>query len=294
MLGSVHFYLAQNGSIVNAWQSVNLSSLSAARTLVFNLTSSDTDPIYGMNTPAYFAMGDLTLLSSVVWNGGGATAATGNTWTAGANWGGIAPAAGQPLVFGPTASGGYTTANNSFAAGTKFTGITFNAAASAYTLQGNAITLVGPIVNQSSNNQTIDLAMQLAAGGGTLDTGSAGLAISGDISGSGSGLTKLGSGTLTLSGSNSYSGGTTVDDGLLVVDCSQSLPAGTALYIGPGASVVLGDPVVGGGPMQLGSVSGSPAALPSCNVNAVPEPGTLALLAAAVGCGLAVWRRRPT
>ena len=62
VVGSVDFYLAQNGSIMNTWQSVDLSSLSAAKTLVFDLTSSDTG-LYGMNTPAYFAMGDLTLSS---------------------------------------------------------------------------------------------------------------------------------------------------------------------------------------------------------------------------------------
>lgn len=60
VLGSVQFFLAENGSIVNTWQSVDLSSLAGARTLTFDLTSSDNS--YGMmNTPAYFAMDDLTL-----------------------------------------------------------------------------------------------------------------------------------------------------------------------------------------------------------------------------------------
>ena len=63
VVGSVNFYLAQNGSIVNTWQLVDLSSLSAARTLEFDLSSTDNGPIYGMNTPAYFAMDDLKLSS---------------------------------------------------------------------------------------------------------------------------------------------------------------------------------------------------------------------------------------
>ncbi len=64
VLGSVALYLAQNGSIVNTWQSVNLSSLSAAKTLEFSLSSTDNGS-FGMNTPAYFAMDDLMLVPSV-------------------------------------------------------------------------------------------------------------------------------------------------------------------------------------------------------------------------------------
>jgi hypothetical protein len=60
-VGSVNFYLAQNGSIVNTWQTVDLSSLAAAKTLTFSLSSSDNGQ-FGMNTPAYFAMDDLTLV----------------------------------------------------------------------------------------------------------------------------------------------------------------------------------------------------------------------------------------
>ncbi len=59
-IGSVDLYLAQNGSIVTTWGSVDLSSLAAAKTLEFDLTSSDTGT-WGMNTPAYFAMDNLTL-----------------------------------------------------------------------------------------------------------------------------------------------------------------------------------------------------------------------------------------
>ncbi len=60
-VGTVDFFLAQNGSIVTNWQSVNLSSLAAATTLQFSLTSSDNGS-FGMNTPALFAMDNLTLV----------------------------------------------------------------------------------------------------------------------------------------------------------------------------------------------------------------------------------------
>jgi len=307
VVGSLPFYLAQNGSIVDTWQSVDLSSLLAAKTLVFDLTSSDSDPTYGMNTPAYFAMGSLTLSSSLAWNGGGATSGAPNNWSIGgsANWGGGVPAAGQWLVFGAPAPGGYTTANNDFAIGTSFAGMTFSTGAAAYTLQGNAITLAGSIINQSVNNQTIGLAIQLAAGGGALDTGAAGLTITGPISGPGIGLTKLGSGTLTLSGSNNYTGGTSVASGVLVAENPSAIPGGSLLAIGPSGSVVLGAPgsselgklFGGAGPFnsQSSGMSGSEAVTAGelgGAINTVPEPGTLALLAAAAGCGWAAWRRR--
>jgi hypothetical protein len=65
--GTLPDYLAQGLgqgqgiSILNTWQSVDLSSLSAAKMLVFDFTSSNTDPTWGMNTPAYAALGSLTL-----------------------------------------------------------------------------------------------------------------------------------------------------------------------------------------------------------------------------------------
>jgi hypothetical protein len=59
----VEFYLAEDGNIVTDWENVNLTSLgNDVKSLQFDLTSSDTGT-YGMNTPAYFALGDLTLSS---------------------------------------------------------------------------------------------------------------------------------------------------------------------------------------------------------------------------------------
>ena len=53
--GTVDFYLAENGYIVNTWEYVNLSSLRTVKSLEFALSSSD-NGVMGMNTPAYFAM----------------------------------------------------------------------------------------------------------------------------------------------------------------------------------------------------------------------------------------------
>jgi hypothetical protein len=55
-IGTVNYYLADSGHIVNTWEYVDLSTLGAIKSLEFSLSSSDNDPVFGMNTPAYFAM----------------------------------------------------------------------------------------------------------------------------------------------------------------------------------------------------------------------------------------------
>jgi len=62
---SVEFYLADfrgsNDYIVNGWQWLDLSSFGYADSLLFTLTSSDTGQ-FGMNTPAYFCIDNVTLI----------------------------------------------------------------------------------------------------------------------------------------------------------------------------------------------------------------------------------------
>lgn len=61
--GFVEYYLAdyRDGAsfVLDYWNQIDLSSLGAVDTLKFNLQSSDTGE-YGMNTPAYFCIDDLT------------------------------------------------------------------------------------------------------------------------------------------------------------------------------------------------------------------------------------------
>jgi hypothetical protein len=133
----------------------------------------------------------------------------------------------------------------------------------------------------------------------TVGNNNASTTFSGTLSGSGS-VTEVGSGTLTFTGSNSYTGGTTVASGQFVAENAQAIPTGSLLAIGASGSVVLGTPGAaellglspGGGPLgaqapQGGGSQGAPA---SGDMHAVPEPGTLALLAAAAAWACA-WRR---
>jgi hypothetical protein len=73
-LGSVPFSLADYGGysagankddfIVTDWTEVDLSPLAGATELRFQLTTSDVDPLWGPNTPMYFAMDNLVLTAA--------------------------------------------------------------------------------------------------------------------------------------------------------------------------------------------------------------------------------------
>lgn len=71
-VGTVEFYLADyrfsdnlQDYIVDAWTLVDLSSLGNVKKLKFSLTSSDVGS-FGMNTPAFFALDDLTYSNAVL------------------------------------------------------------------------------------------------------------------------------------------------------------------------------------------------------------------------------------
>jgi autotransporter-associated beta strand protein len=168
---------------------------------------------------------DNTVAGAPTWNGGGAD----DNWSTGDNWGGTAPAASDMLVFDGTTQ---LSNNNDMTANTQFDGITFNATAGAFVLGGNAINLGGDIVNNSPSTQTIniDLALQQDT---TVNAAASNIAIGGAISG-GHALTTSGANTVTLSGSNSYSGGTNVTGGELVIAAAGALPANGAVSIAGG------------------------------------------------------------
>ena len=81
--------------------------------------------------------------------------------------------------------------------------------------------------------------------------------------------------TLLLSGTNTYTGGTTVDAGTLAITTASALADGSSLTVGAGGTFVF-DPTVTGAPMAAGRVAGVVAASPAADgVAAVPEPGTM-------------------
>ncbi len=152
------------------------------------------------------------------WTGGGGL----NTWNDAGNWTGGPPAppptaTGHSLIF----AGNLHLSNNNTHI-TSVNGIEFAAGAGNFVLSGNEFTLNGNIINRSGVLQTIanDLILN---GNRQFNTEDGDITITGDISETGGvrQLFKYGTGTLTLAGSNSFSGGITLSQGRLLLDTKE-------------------------------------------------------------------------
>jgi hypothetical protein len=167
------------------------------------------------------------------WDGGGAN----TSWTTAANWvDDIAPVAGDDLVF--PAAAAQMTASNNFFLFTSFNSITFTGG--TYTIGGNPITLASGMT-ASAGTHLVNIIIRLSAPqtflsdtGATLSVniavsntgnlltidGSGTTVILGLITGSG-GVTKEGLGISLLFSNNNYTGTTSVNNGVLIIDGSQ-------------------------------------------------------------------------
>ena len=231
-------------------------------------TSGTTGVVVGSGPPVKISVGPFTY-----WNGAGLTTALSNS----ANWTYGLPPIGTELDFGPSASGGSTFPNNdtfTSAAGIRFLGASDSAwggvNSGAYTLTGLPLTLTGPINNDSTNNQLVNLNITLATGAGTISTVTNSVTVNGVISSSGAiGLTKMGTGSLILAGSNTYIGGTTVSAGVLQLGVQAGVPDNTVLTIS-------------GGTLDLGSFTKTTIAAVSFQ-GGVTQDGTIINNGAAYG-----------
>jgi autotransporter-associated beta strand protein len=190
------------------------------------------------------------ILATDVWNGGDFGASP--NWSDGLNWAStFAPGlVGDALLFAGTTGPSPTMDNNYSVSSVTFTNGagSFNLGTSGYNLTITA----GGVTNNSVNAQTLNVPVYLttvaqtlnaAAGdlildqnvdnGGNLLTVSDGghnTTLNGAISDSG-GLTKAGSGSLTLGGASSYTGNTTVNGGAITVNSSGSISTTTGEVI---------------------------------------------------------------
>ncbi len=221
------------------------------------------------------------------WSGGGGN----DNWSTAANWGGIAPSAGDDLVFAGTTR---LTPNNDITAGTSFNSITFNGGAGAFVVGGNSVVITGGAAAITSNvtggMETFNNPITFSGSPPTISSNAGGLLVlggnisassfsvtvassgntelAGVLNGTGS-LTKTGGGNLKLSGANTYSGSTTVTAGILMVNNSSALgssaggtnvSAGAALDLN-GINYSTAEPLTlnGLGPGNIGALINSSA-----------------------------------
>lgn len=203
-----------------------------------------------------------------VWDGGGGNA----LWSNNVNWDlDTPPIYGLGLQFAGILN---LIPNNDNVIGVGGAGITFNLGAGAFTLTGNAINLTGGVTNNSASVQTINFGttgVTLGAGqtwnsgillGGGLIVGAAvdlagqslvvdgtnNTNISGAISDTGVGgsLVKNGTGTLLLSGTNTFTGPTTVNQGVLQLQNGAAIADTSAVTVtAPGSLDLLTSETIG-------------------------------------------------
>lgn len=152
------------------------------------------------------------------WTGGGSS----NNFSDAANWD-VAPIVGSDLIFAGTTR---LTPNNDATAGTVFGSVTFDNTAGAFVIGGNSIANLMAIINNSSNSQQLNFPMTIASNL-QVDTETQDIKIVGVVSGAGR-VTKSGpSYTMRMYSTNTYSGGTTLDEGTIAANADNILGTGT-------------------------------------------------------------------
>jgi autotransporter-associated beta strand protein len=150
--------------------------------------------------------------AGATWKG----AATENNWNNSTNWWSW-PVAESNLTFLGTIR--TATLTNNFTAGTVFSNITFEALATGgntnWAITGASFNLRGNLALKTAQTVTMSTPMVLAVSPTISVTNNGLMTLSGVLSGTGMGITKDGQGTLTLPVQNTFTGGTTIKEGLL-------------------------------------------------------------------------------
>ena len=184
-------------------------------------------------------------VSSNAWNGGG----NNTSWSNATNWSGTAPANWNLLTFQGTvrpantndwltAAGQIIFANGGFSLGGNALGLQWG----LLSLAGNNTNAIGLTLAAAqsfvSSNGLLAVTAPVTNGGYNLTVDGAGSnIISGAISGTGA-LIKNGSGPLTLSSANTYSGGTTINAGKVSLGNATALGT-AAVTVGAGGTLDL-------------------------------------------------------
>lgn len=257
--GVGHLTLASSGTLMlratsthSGTTSVLQSTMRAEQTGVFSAASSI---VLGDTSEAILDLNDLNQTIGSLGGGEAARITLGSgSLTTGANHassvfsGSISGSGGLVKVGSGTMT---LTGSNSHTAGTFFRGgaVEFN---SLDNLGSGALSFDGGTLRYATGN-TADISTRsvtFASGGATIDIQSGTVTFANSLGNGGSGsLTKTGTGTLVLTGSNAFSGTTFVEQGLLQVSHANALPdtgdvvlssAGSAYFAVRNAAVSIG------------------------------------------------------
>jgi fibronectin-binding autotransporter adhesin len=142
-------------------------------------------------------------------------------------------------------------------------------------------------------------AANILSGGAGIDSNGFNITIAQSLQGAGD-LTKLGAGTLTLSGSNSFTGNISVEAGTLSITAAfinslatVSLESGALLDLNFIGDNVIGALIVDGVNLGTGTFTSSESFLSGAgSLTVIPEPSTFAFLGGLLALGMVVIRRR--
>lgn len=164
------------------------------------------------------------------------TGATSNNWGTASNWNSGLPNSNAFLTFtSATGAGGLNLNNNLTSGSFNINAIDFNSGAAAFVIgdgtttanSGNTFVLNGNVLNNSTSTQTINTPFSTTASRTfTTTAGGGNIILGGDISGTGGAIQKAGSGVLTITGNNSFTGGFSHQNGTVNINSATALGTG--------------------------------------------------------------------
>lgn len=182
-----------------------------------------------------------------------------NTFTGTTSWNTVGGQAQAGLIqLGNALALQFSTINENATAGGNLTFNNANSGGSSYTIGGLMGTVNQPLTDVSS------AAVALSVGNNNANT-----SYSGALTGGGS-LTKIGTGSLTLTGNSSYGGGTTISNGILIVANTTGSATGTA-------GIALNAGTLASG--TVGTISGTVTGATTANTISPGGTGTAGTLA---------------
>lgn len=136
------------------------------------------------------------------------------------------------LTFTNSATAGASTITTENGGTTSFTGTSSGGSARFVTNAGGTVDISG-LTSGGMTSGSIEGAGNYVLGANTLTTGSLNTStqVDGVISGTGGGLTKVGTGTLTLTGFNTYTGATTISAGTLALSGFGSISSSSVVTV---------------------------------------------------------------